>query len=520
MNGAQPPQIPTIQEDDFRDLYEHAPFGYVSTSGDWSIVRANRTFAELTGYDADELAGRPFPDLLTVGGRIYHETHYGPLLRLQGWVREVAAQVLRADGTTVPVLLASVLRRGNHPDHDVVRTTVMAAPDRHRFEVELRRARRRAERSERRVGLVHRVVAATTVAVTVSEMMAALRDAMREAGSAEVSLWLRQDGGTLAPVGGTVGEPIAASAAHPVARAFRSGKVLTDLDSQMLAVRVGDGSDLAGVLTVRPTATDSIVDMDDLELVATLGREVGQVLERVRLYEHKDWLLGVAAHDLKTPLTSISGYAEMLQTMLGAHLPEREGGMLGRIVTNSARMAALIDDVLELSASESGRIELAPSSGDLVELVAASASEHKPIAASKGLTIVLERGATDGTAVFDAARLRRVVDNLLSNAVKYSQPGATVRVRVVDEGVALGVHVEDEGQGIPADDLPNIFVPFGRTSPRPTGGEPSTGLGLSIAKRIIEAHDGVIEVDSELGVGSTFRFSIPRRGTGPDRSES
>jgi PAS domain S-box-containing protein len=125
------------------ELFEDAPCGYVVCRPDGTIVRANRTLQGLLGTDGDALAGRRFQDLLTVGGQIYHETHYAPLLAMQGWVREIAVDLRRPDGATVPVLLTSTLARDGEGRPAEVRTIVFEATDRRRYEEELVRARDR-----------------------------------------------------------------------------------------------------------------------------------------------------------------------------------------------------------------------------------------------------------------------------------------------------------------------------------------------------------------------------------------
>jgi len=139
------------------DLYEDAPCGYLSTLPDGTIVRVNRTFLAWTGYTAEELLdGRRFADLLTAGGRIYHETHYAPLLAMQGTVREIAVELRRADGSRLPVLLNAVLKRDDDGQPLMIRTTIFDATDRRRYEQELvlardreREMREHAERLER-----------------------------------------------------------------------------------------------------------------------------------------------------------------------------------------------------------------------------------------------------------------------------------------------------------------------------------------------------------------------------------
>jgi sigma-B regulation protein RsbU (phosphoserine phosphatase) len=143
---------PVPLEDSADDLYEHAPCGYLSTLPGGLIVKVNQTFLTWTGYRRGELVGRRrFQDLLSAGGRIFHETHYAPLLHMQGSVREIALEVVRADGSRLPALVNSVLRRDESGEPAMVRTAVFAATDRRRYERELLRARRAAEASEARV---------------------------------------------------------------------------------------------------------------------------------------------------------------------------------------------------------------------------------------------------------------------------------------------------------------------------------------------------------------------------------
>jgi PAS domain S-box-containing protein len=125
------------------DLFETAPCGYLTTALDGSILRVNRTFEELTGRKRAELLGTRFQELLTPGGRIYHETHYAPLLRMQGSVREIAIEIVRSDGSNVPAFVNAVLRHDNAGQPRVIRTTVFDATDRRRYEQELLKARRR-----------------------------------------------------------------------------------------------------------------------------------------------------------------------------------------------------------------------------------------------------------------------------------------------------------------------------------------------------------------------------------------
>ena len=138
-----------LRDDDADVLYDRAPCGYLSTDPNGLIVKVNQTFLTMTGYHREQLVGRRrFADLLTVGGRIYHDTHYAPMLQMQDSAREIALDLLRPDGTRLPVLVTSLLERDPHGEPQVIRTAIFDATERRRYEQELLLATRRAEQSE------------------------------------------------------------------------------------------------------------------------------------------------------------------------------------------------------------------------------------------------------------------------------------------------------------------------------------------------------------------------------------
>jgi sigma-B regulation protein RsbU (phosphoserine phosphatase) len=153
-----------LLEDDPEQLYERAPCGYLSTTPDGMLVKANATFLDLTGYRREDLVGeRTFAQLLTAGGRIYHETHYAPMLRMQGTVREVAFEIVRADGQRLPVLVNAALETDGDGAPRVVRIAVFDATHRREYERELLRAKQRAEQSESRARTLARTLQSTLI---------------------------------------------------------------------------------------------------------------------------------------------------------------------------------------------------------------------------------------------------------------------------------------------------------------------------------------------------------------------
>src|SRR3954447_19663187 len=153
-----------LLDDDPEQLYDRAPCGYLSTTADGTIVKANATFLDMTGYLSHELVGsRTFASLLTPGGRIYHETHYAPMLSMQGRVREVALDLVRADGSRLPVLVNAALEATPDGTPKVVRVAVFDATHRREYERELLRAKERAERSELRARSLARTLQSTLI---------------------------------------------------------------------------------------------------------------------------------------------------------------------------------------------------------------------------------------------------------------------------------------------------------------------------------------------------------------------
>jgi phosphoserine phosphatase RsbU/P len=159
--------IDALLDDNAGQLYERAPCGYLSTTPDGTIIKANETFFALTGFRRQDVVGRTrFADLLSPGGRIYHETHYAPLLRMHGTAREIAFDLVRADGTRLPVLVNSVLERDVNGHPTVVRTAVFDASHRREYERELLRAKQQAEASEARATALARTLQGTLIPPT------------------------------------------------------------------------------------------------------------------------------------------------------------------------------------------------------------------------------------------------------------------------------------------------------------------------------------------------------------------
>jgi serine/threonine-protein kinase RsbW len=258
------------------DLYEHAPCGFLSTLPDGTIVRVNQTFLDLTGFRREDLvAKRRFQDLLTVGGRIYHETHFAPLLRMQGHVREIAAEIACPEGRELPVLINSSVKFAADGTPLFVRTTIFNATDRRRYEQELLRVQEEATTSERRVRLLRSAADRMASATTVADVARALESVVLEGIPTVSSAIFASIPGETRATGGR------RSSDHP----------------EEIEVPLGVADRPVGLLTIT-LPHDATLDDADLDLVKALALQAGPAVERAHLYE------GAVEHGRRTALSA------------------------------------------------------------------------------------------------------------------------------------------------------------------------------------------------------------------------
>jgi signal transduction histidine kinase len=223
----------------------------------------------------------------------------------------------------------------------------------------------------------------------------------------------------------------------------------------------------------------------------------------------KNQFLGIAAHDLRNPLAVVMGYSEFIMLDGEETLSEDHTRMLQSILSSSEFMLRLLNDLLDVSAIESGNLNLRLVKADLGQVVKNNVEFNNVVSQKKHITIQFDQSGQIPEIYFDEMKIEQVLNNLISNAVKFSQPGTKVDVSMARNGDSIVVSVSDKGPGIPEAELGRLFMPFERTSVKSTGGEKSTGLGLSIVRKLILGHKGKIWVESTVGNGSTFYFSLP-----------
>jgi signal transduction histidine kinase len=316
----------------------------------------------------------------------------------------------------------------------------------------------------------------------------------------------------------------------------------------LLGVPVLHGSQIVGAMCVRRKQAGEFSPRE-VELVTTFARQAAVAIINARLYSeiqekasqlevvsrHKSQFLASMSHELRTPLNAIIGFSEvLLDPDMGPFPQEEQQEFLGNILTSGRHLLRLINDILDLSKVEAGKMELHPEPVSLQEVAEGVLATVKSLAAKKQLRVESDFSADLSLAWADPPRLKQILYNLLSNAIKFTPAGGRISItaRTVKSSTNRGVHsaspidqltnrpvdrpqdvvevsVTDTGIGIPGEHLERIFQEFEQVFDTALPRQEGTGLGLPLVKKFVELHGGTIRASSTPGRGSTFVFTIP-----------
>ena len=374
------------------DLWEDAPCGLLIAAANGTLLRANATASRWLGYEVAELIGhKRFPDLMPMGARVFLQTHWTPLLQMQGSVSEVQLDLLHKDGRRIPMMLSAIRRERNGVVQDEV--ALLMAADRKLYERELLAARAKAE-------------AAT----------------------------------------------------------------------------------------------------NDLELAQARLRQANDAMAAED--RRKDEFLATLAHELRNPLAPMANVIASME-LRGAGAPP-SGRELGVLTRQVAQMTRLVDDLMNVSRISQGKIDLRLEPADLAQTLNFAAEEAMSSIHAAGQSLRIDLPACAMWGNVDRARVTQIVANLLTNASKYSHRGAYIElVAKVSDGSAV-IQVIDDGMGIPADQLGNIFDMFSQLTPALERAQGGLGIGLSLVKGLVALHGGEVSAHSAgVGQGSCFTVRLP-----------
>ena len=225
------------------------------------------------------------------------------------------------------------------------------------------------------------------------------------------------------------------------------------------------------------------------------------------------------SHELRTPLNVMLGSVQLLERDRGAQLSQAEATRLRQITASGALLRDLIESVLDMAKIESGTVELTPVNLDAAALVRECAAMLEAAAMRKAIRLTVSIQVEDGRMVADRRRLQQILVNLLNNAIKFTPSGCAVEIALMpapDVPAGIAFVVADTGRGIPREEQAQLFDPFVRGSAAKASGEPGTGLGLPLVKRLVEHHHGTLQLWSEEGKGSRFTVTLPRFALTPE----
>lgn len=508
------------------NAYDRAPCGLVSTFANGSIESVNRTFCVWFGFSREELIGhKRFQDLLTMGGKIFHQTHWLPLLEMQGSVAEVQLDIKHHDERVIPVLVNATRRLAEGGVfHDIA---IFVAADRRKYERELLHERRRAEELLERVrrGGEALSVAEARLRLALDSAELSVWDVDLESGSARYEIGVERLLGL--PKGAPVGAAEYRARIHPDDRAEEERAFAEAIGSD------GPGTYLCEYRLLGHDGVERVVVGRGRAFRDENGRTIrfSGVLQDVtqrrkleearRLQEHEaeqrailaEQLVGIVSHDLRTPLHAINLGASLLGS---SSLPPVQTRTLNRITSAVRRAERLIVDLLDFTQARlGGGLRVTPTQIDLHAVVADVVEELK-LAWPGRMLEHLALGEAVGIA--DPDRIAQVVTNLATNALTYGSPERPVTITSQRDGPGLLLRIHNDGTAIPEALLPHIFEPLRRGESQVKLGSRSVGLGLYIVQQIAIAHGGSVTVTSTDEAGTTFEVRLPAAARPHERS--
>ncbi len=499
----QLPALPGIEE-----LFDRFPCGLLVTSTRGTILKINQTLCSWLGLQREDLVERrKLQDLFTVGGRIFHQTHWMPMLQMQGSLSEVKFDLRHSHGHVISMVLNAARRATADGSFDEISLAI--SEDRNKYEAELLLARNRADELVQQQRVAQRAVEAAQARLQLAVRIGAL------------FLWdvdVRGGERRYQPeVATLLGRPVAGAVSE---QAFRAAIPPEDVDAeeQAFALALTEPghihtwihrlNGLDGVVRTVTVSGQAFVDAD-----GTLGQFIGvlsdvteSVLERSRANDRAlfaEQMMAIVSHDLRNPLSAIVMSAQVVG--LGDGLPEQKSKALARVKSSAERARRLIDELLDFTLARVGRgLSVSRVPVDLHAVVARIVDELAPAFPGRSLRF---KAVGEGTCLADADRIAQLVGNLVANAMTYGAVDRDVTVTSWRVDALACITVHNEGAPIPAELLCTIFEPMIRGTQENASAR-SVGLGLFIVRAIAQAHGGEVRVRSTADSGTTFEFSF------------
>jgi PAS domain S-box-containing protein len=475
-----------LNNNDLAALYEDAPCGYLSFSGDGTIIKVNRTLLSWMKMEGETLVSNTrFSDLITRGGKFYYQMFYFPLLQMQAKVNEINFDFLRSDGTRFPALVNSSVIRDENNKILVVHATVIDITDRKRYENELLEARKIADVEKNKFEFL---------ADFIPEM-----------------IWTADHAGKINYANGRFTDFFGISEQEISPKVILSMVHIQDrfklIRNWLLAIRTGDDfqievrlGGISGDYTWHLIRALPIREADG-NILKWMG-SCTNIHEHVLVIQHLDQFISIASHELKTPITTLKASIQLLNKLVP--FEGKASALMGQATKSIEKIGTLVQDLLQAGNIKEGHIVFKPEHFNVRQLLDDTCSHVR----AEGKYNLRIHCAADLIGFGDVQRLDQVLVNFVNNAIKYAPESREIVITASIQEDSLYVSVEDKGPGIPADKLPYIFDRYYRVS-HSDAHYSGMGLGLYISSEIIRKHGGEIGVESRLGEGTIFWFTLP-----------
>jgi PAS domain S-box-containing protein len=495
--------VPITPDESTEELYEHAPCGYMSWLSDGTIVRVNQTFLRWTGHSREAVIGKRLRDFLPIAGRVFYETHLDPLLRMQGFVREMALDIVCVGGRLLPVLVNAAQHRNADGHVVTIRSTIFDATERRIYERELLEARRHLER-------LAAVVEASADAIIVTSPDGRVQS--WNAGAEHLFGYAAEEA-----VGRTIDElivpPDLTWEFGQAMELMRSGRQL-----QLETVRLHkDGRRLDVSLGLTP----HIEAPGELNAISAIIRDITERrllearLQQAEQLRSAATLAGGVAHEVNNQMTVVLGFGEIVLKTLGLDHP---GAGDVRTMVGAAGKAALISRQL---LAFSRQLPIVRQGIPLLDLVVRAKPSLETLLGPE--TMIGISGTSESLASVDPDQIQHILMELATNARDAMPSGGSVAISVDDVDISeadaraypgddvvpghyVRLTVTDSGTGMDDAVLAHAFQPFFTTKPFGQG----KGLGLATVHGIVKQHGGHVWATSQPGHGTTVRIYLPR----------
>jgi len=474
---------------DANELYQNAPCGYLSITPEGKIIKINQTILRWLGFDESEIIGRKFISLLPKGGQMHFEMFFMPLAAVNKSVKELSYEIVRKDGTVMPVIVNSASNLNKDGKLLAINTVITDNTERKQYEKDLLQAKRTAENEKKQLQFM---------ADLVPEIIwtASARGRL-EYVNARFCQYFECDG--LETRASFILSKVHAVDRTSLLKTWSQSLSLgTDLKTEVRLLNPNGGYEWHLLRAAR------FLD-EEGKLTNWFGTCLN-INDHVGELKKKDDFINIASHELKTPITSLKAVLQLLDRLKLTPENKMIPGLIEKANRNINKVNVLVDDLLNASQINEGRLNINKTMVDLFALVN-DCVQH--IRLDSRFEIIIS-GDPGTNVLADEPRIEQVVVNFISNAMKYAPESKQILIRISRDVEVVLVEVMDQGTGIAPEKLPFLFDRYFQIDNK--GSKYSgLGLGLYICAEIIKGHDGQIGAESTPGEGSTFWFKLPSK---------